>query len=186
MNRRAGGHAGQLSPEQLMDDLGDLGVPLVCAGGVGDERGFVDMLGLGYAGVQLGTRFIATTECKAHDDYKQAILRAREADIVLTEKISGIPVAVIETEYVRRVGTKAGFLAKRLLRHPRAKHWMRMYYQAKGVWQLKQASLKGATYKDYFQAGKSVEGIHDVEPAGEVVRRFAAAAVAAEQQRASA
>ncbi len=186
VNRRAGGHAGQRSPEQLMEELGDLGVPLVCAGGVGDEQGFVDMLGLGYAGVQLGTRFIATTECKAHDDYKQAILRAREDDIVLTEKISGIPVAVIETEYVRRVGTKAGFVAKRLLQHPRAKHWMRMYYQAKGVWQLKQASLKGATYRDYFQAGKSVEGIDAIEPAGDVVRRFAAALEAAEDLRASA
>ena len=186
VNRRAGGHADQRSPEQLMEDLGDLGVPLVCAGGVGDEQGFVDMLGLGYAGVQLGTRFIATAECKAHDNYKQAIVRAREEDIVLTEKISGIPVAVIETEYVRRVGTKAGFVAKRLLQHPRAKHWMRMVYQLKGVWQLKQASLKGAPSRAYFQAGKSVEGIDAIEPAGDVVRRFAAALEAAEDLRASA
>ena len=144
------------------------------------------MLEMGYAGVQLGTRFIATTECKAHMDYKNAILDAKEEDIVLTEKISGIPVAVIQTEYVKRVGTKAGFVAKRLLRHPKAKHWMRMAYQLKGVWQLKKASLKGATYKDYFQAGKSVEGIERVEPAGDVVRRFGEALEAAADQRATA
>ncbi len=186
VNRRAGGHAGQRSPEQLIEELGDLGVPLVCAGGVGDERAFVDMLGLGYAGVQLGTRFIATNECKAHADYKRAILEADEDDIVLTEKISGIPVAVIQTEYVKRVGTKAGWLAKKALQHPRAKHWMRMIYQAKGVWELKQASLEGTSYRDYFQAGKSVAGIHAIEPAGEVVRRFAAALDEADRVRASA
>src|SRR5690606_5317611 len=48
VNDRAGGHAGARSPERLMDELGDLGVPLVCAGGVGDERDFVRALDLGY------------------------------------------------------------------------------------------------------------------------------------------
>ena len=176
VNSRAGGHAGQKTPEELYEELHDLGLPLVCAGGIGDEQDFVRALDLGYAAVQMGTRFIATQECKAHDDYKRAIVEAREQDIVLTDLISGIPVAVIETPYIRRVGTRANFVARRLLRHPKAKHWMRMYYQLKGVWQLKQASLKGMTYKDYFQAGKSVEGISGVEPAGDVIRRFAEAA----------
>lgn len=179
VNARAGGHAGVLSPEALVDELGGLGVPLICAGGIGDEGAFVRALDLGYAGAQLGTRFIATTECRAHDDYKRAILRAREDDIVLTEKISGVPVAVIKTPYIERVGTKAGWLAKRMLRHPRAKHWMRMIYSVKGVWELKRASLAGATYRDYFQAGRSVETIEAIEPAGEIVRRFAEAARAA-------
>ncbi|MEQ9080948.1 MAG: nitronate monooxygenase [Sandaracinaceae bacterium] len=174
VNRRAGGHAGELSPEALFEELGGLGVPLVCAGGVGDERNFRRALDLGYAGVQLGTRFIATEECKAHLDYKAAIVRAREDDIVLTEKISGVPVAVIETPYIRKVGTKAGFVAKRLLRHPKAKHYVRMYYTAKSIWQLKRASLQGMSYKDYFQAGRSVGGIEAIEPAGVIVRRFAA------------
>ena len=52
VNRRAGGHAGPKTPEQLMDELGDLGVPLVCAGGVGTADEFVDALRLGNAGVQ--------------------------------------------------------------------------------------------------------------------------------------
>lgn len=176
VNSRAGGHAGQRTPETLYEELHDLGLPLVCAGGVGDEEDFVRALDMGYAAVQMGTRFIATTECKAHDDYKLAIVRAHEQDIVLTEKISGIPVAVINTPYIEKVGTKAGFVAKRLLRHPKYKHWMRMYYQAKGVWQLKHASLQGTGYRDYFQAGKSVEGIAEIEAAGEIVRRFAEAA----------
>jgi nitronate monooxygenase len=173
VNARAGGHAGQKTPEKLFEELVDLGVPLVCAGGVGDEATFARMLGLGYAGVQMGTRFIATTECKAHDDYKQAIVRARADEIVLTEKISGVPVAVIETPYVKQVGTKAGVVMKRVLRHPKLKHYGRMYYSLKSVWQLKKASLEGGTYKDYFQAGKSVDGIHAIEPAGAIVRRYA-------------
>ena len=176
VNDRAGGHAGSRSPEALFAELSGLGVPLVCAGGVGDEATFARMLALGYAGVQLGTRFIATTECRAHDDYKQAIVRARPDDIVLTDKISGVPVAVIRTPYIQRIGTRANFIARRLLRHPRAKHYMRMYYSLKSVWQLKRASLQGMSYKDYFQAGKSVGGIDRIEPAGDVVRRYAAAA----------
>jgi len=179
VNDRAGGHAGGKSPASLMDELGDLGVPLVCAGGVGDEDDFVRALDLGYAGVQLGTRFIATSECKAHDDYKRAIVDADADRIVLTDKISGVPVSVIETDYIRKVGTRANPVARRLLRHPRFKHYVRMYYSLKSIWQLKRASLQGMSYKDYFQAGKSVSGIHAVEPAGDIVRRFADAARAA-------
>ena len=86
-----------------------------------------------------------------------------------------LPVAVIETEYIRKIGTKANFVMRRALRHPKLKHYARMYYTMKSIWQLKQASTKGMTYKDYWQAGKSVEGIDEIEPAGEVVRRFARA-----------
>src|SRR4028118_1667214 len=65
VNDRAGGHAGPKNAEDLYEELHDLGVPLICAGGVGDEASFVRALRLGYDGVQMGTRFIATTECTA-------------------------------------------------------------------------------------------------------------------------
>ncbi|MEZ4380319.1 MAG: nitronate monooxygenase [Nannocystaceae bacterium] len=179
VNARAGGHAGAKSPQALFEELGDLGVPLVCAGGIGDPERFKEALALGYAGVQIGTRFIATQECNAHADYKRAIVEAKAEDIVLTDKISGVPVAVIKTPYIERTGTKAGFLAKRMLRHPKLKHYMRMFYTVRSVWQLKRASLKGAGYRDFFQAGKSVDGISAIEPAGAIVERFAAAVEAA-------
>ncbi|MGE0710374.1 MAG: NAD(P)H-dependent flavin oxidoreductase [Planctomycetota bacterium] len=179
VNERAGGHAGVRSAATLYAELAGLGVPLVCAGGIGAPEDFRAALDQGYAACQLGTRFIATTECRAHDDYKQAIVRAEPEDVVLTDKISGVPVAVINTPHVQRTGTRAGFVARRLLRHPRAKHWVRLYYTLRSIVQLKRASLQGATYKDYFQAGKSVGGVHEVLPAGEVVRRFAAALEAA-------
>src|SRR5204862_7289678 len=105
---RAGGDARSKSPETLLAELRDLDVPLVCAGGVGDEADFKRALELGYDGVQMGTRFIATAECRAHDDYKRAILAAEAKDIVLTERVTGVPLSVIKTPYVERVGTKAG------------------------------------------------------------------------------
>ncbi|MCH9687576.1 MAG: nitronate monooxygenase [Deltaproteobacteria bacterium] len=172
VNRRAGGHAGSTPPQALFEELSDLGAPLVCAGGIGDPEAFVDALGMGYAGVQLGTRFIATTECKAHADYKSAIVRAKADDIVLTEKISGVPVAVIKTDYIEKVGTKAGFVARRMLQHRKLKHYMRMFYSLQSLWQLKRASLQGMNYRDYFQAGRSVEGIDAIVPAGDVVTSF--------------
>ena len=173
VNDRAGGHAGAKSAAALRDELGDLGVPLVCAGGVGAPADFVAALGLGYAGVQMGTRFIATVECRAHADYKQAIVDAGEDDIVLTERVTGVPLAVIKTPFVTRVGTHAGPLARWLLRHRRTKHWMRTFYALRSLWSLKRGALEGTSSKDYWQAGKSVSGIQKVESAGEIVHRFA-------------
>ncbi len=172
VNSDAGGHAGSRSAAALYEELSDLGVPLVCAGGVGDASAFADALKLGYVGVQMGTRFIATTDCAAHDDYKQAIVRAHSSDIVHTEKISGVPVAVINSPHIQKLGLHANPITKRLLRHPRAKHFVRMCYAARSVWQLKRASLKGVGYKDFFQAGKSVGGIEAIEPASAIIARF--------------
>ena len=177
VNDRAGGHAGTLPPERLFEDIAPLGKPMICAGGIGAPEDYAAVLALGYAGAQLGTRFIASEECSAHPDYKRAIMEARATDIVLSERISGVPVSVIRTPYIERTGTHAGPLARRLLRGGRTKHWMRAIYALQAVWKLKHASLKGSAYQDYFQAGKSVEGIHDIRPAADIVAGFAAVEV---------
>jgi nitronate monooxygenase len=175
VNDRAGGHTGTRDPQRLRDEVADLGLPMICAGGVGDAEGFVDALRAGYDGVQLGTRFIASLECDVHDDYKQSILRAGERDIVLTEKISGVPVSVIRTPYIDKIGTRAGPIARWMLRGPYRKRVMRAIYGLMSIYQLRQASLRGMDYRDYFLAGKSVAGIDRIEAAGDIVRRFAAA-----------
>ena len=175
VNNRAGGHAGSLSAAQLLDEIGPLGKPLICAGGIGTPDSFAAAVHAGYAGVQLGTRFIATRECSAHADYKQAIVTANEADIVLSEKITGIPVSIIRTPSIERMGTRAGPLAKWLLRGRRTRHWMRTLYSLQSIWKLKRASQQGMAYRDIFQAGKSVAGIRAVLPAAEVVQTCAAA-----------
>ena len=175
VNRRAGGHAGTRTAEQLIAELGDLGLPVVAAGGIGDAAGFVAALRLGYAGAQLGTRFIATTECRASEAYKHAILVAQEDDIVLSERITGVPVAVIRTPYIERMGLTAGPVARWMLRHRRTKHLMRTVYALRSLWQLKRASFDETGAQDYWQAGRSVATIESIEPAGEIVRRFGAA-----------
>lgn len=176
VNDRAGGHAGPRTPEALFDELRDLGVPLVCAGGVGDPQTFARMLELGYAGVQAGTRFIATRECTAHDRYKRAIVDATETDIGLTDKISGVPCAIIKTPTVMKLGLRAGPISRRLLRFERTKRLTRMAYSVQSMWRLKRANAPGGAFKDYWQAGKSVSGVEAVLPVREVVDSFAAAA----------
>lgn len=169
VNNRAGGHAGGETLEKLFEEMKSLQVPLIAAGGLSTSDDLRHALSVGYQGVQMGTRFIASSECNAHNDYKNAIVSAEEEEIVLTEKISGVPVAVILTESVRRMGLKANPLAKYLLRHPRFKHWMRLYYTTQSFWKLKEASQKGFNYKDFWQAGKSVRGINSVESVASIM-----------------
>ena len=177
VNDQAGGHAGPRSPQRLYDELADMGLPLVCAGGVADAESFREALAIGYAGVQMGTRFIATTECSAPAEYKQAILESDAEDIVLTERLTGVPVAVIRNEFVDRIGTRAGPFARWMLRGRKTKHWMRSYYAVTSAIRLKRslAQSKGGR-DDYWQAGRSVSRIEAIVPAAEVVRQLAAAA----------
>ena len=176
VNDRAGGHAGPWSAQRLLDEVRDLDLPIVCAGGIGSAEEYVAALRMGYAAAQLGTRFIATPECRAHERYKGAILAADESDIVLTERLTGVPVAVIDTPYIQRIGTRAGWLARRMLRGRRSKHLMRTAYALRSLWQLKRGLSRGDERADYWQAGKSVATIRSELPAGEIVREFAASA----------
>lgn len=175
VNSRAGGHAGGLGPEALFAELAPFGLPVVSAGGVGTPEDFTRQLRIGYAAVQLGTRFIATPECKASDAYKKAIVDAEENDIVLTERLTGVPVAVIRNAYIEKLGTRAGWFARWMLKGRKTKHWMRMIYGLSSIWRLKRSLMKSDVKTEYWQAGKSVAGIHDIRPAGQIVREFAAA-----------
>jgi nitronate monooxygenase len=174
VNREAGGHAGGRDPRALLDELLPFGLPVVCAGGVGDAAGFVRALKMGYAGVQCGTRFIATNECDATASYKAAILAAEAKDIVLTERITGVPIAVIDTPVIRRMGLHANPLERLLLRHPRTKHLFRGLLTLRSVWSLKRGARTEAS--QFWQAGRSVAAIDAIEPAGDIVRAWEKAA----------
>ena len=172
VNSRAGGHAGKLDPLELLGDLGPLKKPVICAGGIGDERAFVDALEAGFDGCQLGTRFIATPECHVHDSYREAIVEAGEEDVVLTDKLSGVDVSVLRNPDLDRAGYRAGPIARWLLKGRKTKHWVRTYYTLRSLRNLKRSSTQGLTYRDSYQAGKSVGGIHKIESAGAIVERF--------------
>lgn len=172
VNDRAGGHAGTKSAEALFGELLDFKVPLVCAGGIGDENDFRRAMDLGYDAVQIGTRFIATPQCNSHDDYKQAIVRSKSSDIVRTERVTGVPLSVIRTPYVERVGLKVGPLSRALFKNRRTRHWIRLYYNLRSLVSMKRSSLRGVSTKDYYQAGQGVDGIEHIESVKDIIARF--------------
>jgi len=172
VNNRAGGHAGGLSVEALYLELKDINRPILCAGGISTPEQFLQALQLGYQGIQMGTRFIASTECNASSAYKNAIVAATEQDIVLTERITGIPVSIINTPYIRRIGTKAGIIEKWLLKGNTTKRWIRTFYALRSLRQLKKSNLDTTGQLDYWQAGKSVSGIRSILPVADILQDF--------------
>jgi len=172
VNNRAGGHLGSKNIKELYDELAHLDLPLIAAGGISTAKDYQEALAIGYAAVQMGTAFIATHECSAHDDYKVAIIEAQEKDIVATEKISGVPVSVIKTPEVEKLGLKATGLEKFLLKNSKTKHWLRLFYSLKSLHSFKKSNLKGTRYKNFFQAGKSVAGVQKIQSVQELMQEL--------------
>ena len=86
-----------------------------------------------------------------------------------------VPVSVIKNAYIERLGIKAGPFARWMLRGHKTKHWMRTWYGLNSIRRLKAGLMKDSGANEYWQAGKSVAGIHEIRPAGEIVREFARA-----------
>lgn len=172
VNNRAGGHAGGQSAEHLYQQLADYNIPVICAGGIAQADDFEAMLNLGYSGVQMGTRFIATQECKVSESYKKAIVVSKEKDVVLTECITGTPVSVIYTPYIKRMGLKAGRVLRYFLQHKRLKYLVRIYLFIKSMRNLKDSMQDESGKKEFWQAGKSVAGVHKVESVKNVLQGF--------------
>ena len=178
VNARAGGHAGPQSAEALLDELGR---PRA-AGRLRRRRRrrartSSRRCGIGYAGVQMGTRFIATPECRASDGYKQAIVDADEDDIVLTERITGVPGRgdqhALRPAH-RHQGRPAGALdAARPAHQALDAHVLR----AASLWQLKRASLDETGVEGLLAGGQERRGDRrGSSRPGEIVRRCKAVA----------
>ncbi len=107
VNNEAGGHRGDLEPKELIELLKkNCSIPIISAGGVGRKADIDRMLSYGADGVSVGSPFIASMEADVTDDYKQACVDYGANDIVMTQKISGTPCSVINTPYVKKIGTK--------------------------------------------------------------------------------
>jgi nitronate monooxygenase len=171
VNNRAGGQTGAKSPQEMIEEMSKIDIPLVCAGGVGDEKGFIEALKMGYSAVQMGTRFLATTECKIQDDYKQAIVKATEKDIVWTNKLAGTNSSVIRTEEIEKGGLLVNPIFGYLLKNPNTKKLMRTLLLLRSIQTHKKVVLEKG-YGQIWQAGKSVEGIHEIISAKDIVKAF--------------
>ena len=99
----SGGHIGTVNTMCLVPQVvGAVNVPVIAAGGVSDARGAAAVFCLGAEGVQMGTRFVATHECKAHDNYKNAIIKAKDRTSVVTGLSTGHPVRVLENMLTKK------------------------------------------------------------------------------------
>ena len=172
VNSNAGGHAGDKDALALYDELKVLGLPLVCAGGVGDKETYQRMLALGYEGVQMGTRFIASIECEVPNDYKEAIIQAKKEDIIFSLNLTGVKVSVINTPYIQRLGLTPNAFILWMLKQNWLKGLVRFIYMLRSLKNLK-ALVKGDKKQEgFFQAGKSVEGINQLESVETIIKNL--------------
>ncbi len=107
----SGGHVGEMATMALVPQMADgVSVPVIAAGGIADGRQLLAAYALGAAGVQLGTCLLVSEECPIHENYKNALLKAKDNGTVVTGRIGGTPVRILKNkmarEYVRQ--EKAG------------------------------------------------------------------------------
>lgn len=172
VNNKAGGHRGDLGPKELIEQLNEhCHIPVISAGGVGNKKELDEMLSYGAIGVSIGSPFIASKEADISDEYKQACVTYGAKDIVETQKISGTPCTVINTPYVKKIGTKETWIECLLNRNRRLKKWVKLLRYFKGSSDVTNAAIK-ATYKTVWVAGPSIEHTTNIESVKDIIDRF--------------
>lgn len=172
VNNEAGGHRGNLTPQQLIELLNkNCNIPVISAGGVGCKEDIDTMLSYGAEGVSVGSPFIASVEAEVTEEYKQACVEYGAEDIIVTERISGTPCTVINTPYMQKIGTKSPWLEKLLNKNKKLKKWVKMLRFYFGMKATEKAALQ-ATYKTVWVAGPSIEHTNAVLPVKEIVSKL--------------
>ena len=98
----SGGHVGEMTTMALVPQVIDaVDVPVVAAGGIADGRQAAAAFALGACGIQVGTCLLASEECPIHENYKQAILKAKDSDTTVTGRSIGGPVRVLKNKMAR-------------------------------------------------------------------------------------
>lgn len=91
----SGGHVGEMTTmalvPQVVDAMREFGIPVIAAGGIADGRQLAAAFALGAVGAQLGTCLLASAECPIHENYKRALLSAKDSDTVVTGRNGGTP-----------------------------------------------------------------------------------------------
>jgi enoyl-[acyl-carrier protein] reductase II len=157
----AGGHNGmdELTTFVLVPQVVDaVAVPVVAAGGIADARGFVAAMALGAEAVQIGTRFIATTECCAHPAFKQAVLDALDTGTVITGRTIG-PTRAIKNAFTEKLTELeySGASTEKL-------------EEFIGAGRSPAGQLKGDMVEGEMYCGSIAGMVGEIVPAGEVVR----------------
>lgn len=157
-----GGHVGELTTMALVPQVVDaVNIPVIAAGGVYDGRGIASSLCMGAVGVQMGTRFVCAEECTVHDNFKNAIIKAKDRDTVLT----GLP------------GHKVRVLKNKLTRafdELTAKNATQEEFEELGVGKLKIAVVDGDIQMGSVMAGQVAAMVKKVQPAQEIIDELVA------------
>lgn len=169
----AGGHTGQVATLPLVPLIVDaVKVPVVAAGGIFDGRGLVAALALGAEGVWMGTRFIASTEARAHAAFKEKILATDESGTVVTRCYSGKTMRAIRTRYTDEWEARKDELQPFPMQAARATQ--------DGVWNIG-AGPESQVFdpdRDCMPTGQSAGGIASITPCRDIVASVMAQAEA--------
>ena len=99
----SGGHVGELSTMALVPQVVDaINIPVIAAGGIADGRGFNAAISLGAIGVQVGTCLLVAKECPVHQNYKNAVIKAKDIDTVVTGRSINTPVRILKNDMSRK------------------------------------------------------------------------------------
>lgn len=162
----AGGHIGELTTMVLTPQLVDaVSVPVIAAGGIADGRGVAAAFALGAEGVQLGTRFMAATECTIHPDVKARVLKARDRDTVVTGYSTGHPVRVLKNKLSRQLEVldKANDVER---------------LEALGAGKLALAMRQGDVDMGSLMAGQCAAMVDEIQPAAAIIDQLVTEATA--------
>lgn len=157
----SGGHIGQNTTMCLVPQVVDaVEIPVIAAGGIADGRGVAAAFMLGAEGVQVGTRFLACTECQIHENYKNAVIAAKDTDNAITGFYSGSPCRCIKSKYTKK------------LQDMEKKAAPPEDFEALTVGSLRKAVVDGNTDEGSMLCGLIAGMINDVKPAAEIVKEM--------------
>lgn len=155
----SGGHVGEITTISLVPQVVDsVNIPVIAAGGIGDGRGMLAAFALGAVGVQIGTRFVCSNECHAHENYKQAIIGAKDRDAVVTGRLLGAPIRSIKNKLTKEFQKLEDQKASR------------EEFEIFGNGALRKAVIEGDIKFGSVMAGQIAGMICDVKPCNEIIQ----------------
>ena len=159
----AGGHVGELTTMALVPQVCDaVDLPVVAAGGIADGRQLLAAYALGACGAQVGTCLLVSQECPIHENYKQAILKAKDSGTIVTGRIAGTPVRILKNQMARTYVSKE-----------RAGATM-MELEQYTLGSLRRAVFDGDTKTGSLMAGQVAGMLHEIKPLRQIFEELSA------------
>ncbi|MFL4498189.1 nitronate monooxygenase [Weissella sp. MSCH1] len=159
----SGGHIGMLTTMTLVPQVVDaLNIPVIAAGGIADGRGVAAAFMLGASGVQMGTRFLASAESEVHENFKNAVVKAKDIDTLVTGELLGNRARVLKTKMSKN------FVKQERIEITKPKPDADAIEELENG-SLRRAVLDGDKENGAFMAGQISGMIHEIKPVAEIL-----------------